>query len=76
MGMHSDWACNGKEAILRVQYALKTDCPYQVYFLDKDSPELNGLQILKKISISIQKIHPLIYFMAYDSNDIEAKAKL
>lgn len=74
-----DFAATGKEAIEAYNLALERGMPYNLILLDIELPEVNGLEILKKIrdsekvaGIPLGEGIPIIIVTAYEKRFLEA----
>ena len=75
IGMRPDWTTSGKEAVLRVKLAGEQDDEYAVYIIDWLMPDMNGLEVVRRIRGIIGEEKPIIILTAYDWSDIEEEAK-
>ncbi|MDE6585746.1 MAG: response regulator [Clostridia bacterium] len=75
MGMRPDWTTLGSEALSRTDSALKSKEPYGVYLTDWLMPDMNGMELVKKLRKKIGKDIPIIVLTAYDWTDIEKEAR-
>ncbi len=75
IGMHPDWTTLGKEALIRIEFALDQNEPYSVYIIDWLMPDMNGIELVRRIRKVIGDVTPIIILTAYDWTDIEEEAK-
>ncbi len=75
IGMRSDWTTTGKEAVLRVQLAVEQSDDYAVYIIDWLMPDMNGVEVVRRIRGIIGEEKPIIILTAYDWSDIEKEAR-
>ena len=75
IGMRSDWTTSGKEAVLRVQLAAEQGDEYAVYIIDWLMPDMNGVEVVRRIRGIIGMEKPIIILTAYDWSDIEQEAR-
>ena len=75
IGMHPDWTTLGKEAIIRTEFALEQNEPYSAYIIDWLMPDMNGIEIVRRIRKIIGDLTPIIILTAYDWTDIEEEAR-
>ncbi|MDE6789457.1 MAG: response regulator [Ruminococcus sp.] len=75
IGMHPDWTTLGKEALIRTEFALEQNEPYSAYIIDLLMPDMNGIELVRRIRKVIGDITPIIILTAYDWADIEEEAK-
>ena len=74
IGMRPDWTTSGKEAVLRVQLAAEQGDEYAVYIIDWLMPDMNGVEVVRRIRGIIGDDKPIIILTAYDWSDIEKEA--
>ncbi len=75
IGMHPDWTTLGKEALIRTEFALDQNEPYSAYIIDWLMPDMNGIELVRRIRKVIGDMTPIIILTAYDWADIEEEAK-
>ncbi|MEH2959508.1 response regulator [Candidatus Merdisoma sp. JLR.KK006] len=75
IGMRPDWTTSGKEAVLRVQLAEEQDDEYAAYIIDWLMPDMNGIEVVRRIRAIIGDEKPMIILTAYDWSDIEEEAR-
>ncbi len=75
VGMNSDWTTQGKEAVARAEFAIEENKPYSVYIIDWLMPDMNGIEVVRRIRKVIGDTATIIILTAYDWSDIEAEAK-
>ena len=75
IGMHPDWTTLGKEAIIRTEFALEQNEPYSAYIIDWLMPDMNGIELVRRIRKIIGDLTPIIILTAYDWSDIEEEAR-
>lgn len=75
MGLHSEWTLSGKEAVLRVRQAVMRNNNYHVYIVDWLMPDMNGVEVARRIRKETGEDVPIIILTAYDWSDIEKEAK-
>lgn len=73
--MRPDWTTSGKEAILRVQLAEEQNDGYAAYIIDWLMPDMNGVEVVRRIRGIIGEEKPIIILTAYDWSDIEEEAR-
>lgn len=74
VGMRSDWCTTGKEAVFRTELAQKDGEPFKVYIIDWLMPDMNGIEIARRIRKLVGNEIPIIIVTAYDWSDIEEEA--
>lgn len=75
IGMCPDWTTSGKEAMLRVKLAGEQEDEYAVYIIDWLMPDMNGIEVVRRIRGLIGEYTPIIVLTAYDWSDIEEEAR-
>ena len=75
IGMRSDWTTSGHEAVVRTQDAIEQGDGFYVFIIDWMIPDLNGLEVVRRIRRLIGSNTPIIILTAYDWTDIEVEAK-
>ncbi len=75
IGMRAEWTLSGKEAILRTRQASMRDDSYCVYIIDWLLPDMNGIEVTRRIRKEMGDDVPVIVLTAYDWSDIEEEAK-
>lgn len=75
VGMRADWTLSGKEAVLRAHQAIMRNDDYCVYIIDWLLPDMNGIEVTRRIRKEMGENVPVIVLTAYDWSDIEEEAK-
>ncbi len=75
LGLRAEWTLSGKEAVLRSHQAVMRNTDYAVYIVDWLLPDLNGVEVTRRIRKETGKNVPVIILTAYDWSDIEAEAR-
>ncbi len=75
IGMRAEWTLSGKEAVLRTRQAAMRGDGYSVYIVDWLLPDLNGVEVTRRIRKETGEDAPVIVLTAYDWADIEEEAK-
>ena len=75
IGMRPDWTTSGKEAVLRVKLAGEQEDEYGAYIIDWLMPDMNGIEVVRRIRGIIGENKPIIILTAYDWADIEQEAR-
>ncbi|RKJ41349.1 response regulator [Acutalibacter sp. 1XD8-33] len=75
IGLRAEWTLSGKEAVLRTRQAIMRDNPYSVYIIDWLLPDMNGIEVARRIRQEMGKDVPIIVLTAYDWSDIEEEAR-
>ena len=75
IGMRAEWTLSGKEAVLRTRQAFMRGDSYRVYIIDWLLPDMNGVEVTRRIRKEIGEEAPVIVLTAYDWADIEEEAR-
>ena len=75
IGMRAEWTLSGKEAVLRTRQALMRNDDYCAYIIDWRLPDMNGVEVARRIRKETGDNAPIIVLTAYDWSDIEEEAK-
>ncbi len=75
IGMRAEWTLSGKEALLRTHQAVMRNDIYTVYVIDWMLPDMNGIEVTRRIRKEMGEEVPIILLTAYDWLDIEEEAK-
>lgn len=75
LGMRAEWTLSGKEAVLRTHQAAMRNDNYSVYIIDWLMPDMNGIEVTRRIRQEIGDDVPIIVLTAYDWSDIESEAR-
>ena len=75
IGMRAEWTLSGKEAVLRTHQSVMRDDQYLVYIIDWLLPDMNGIEVARRIRQETGKDVPIIVLTAYDWADIEDEAR-
>ncbi len=75
VGMRAEWTLSGKEALLRTRQAVSRGDTYTVYVIDWMLPDMNGIEVTRRIRKEMGEDVPIILLTAYDWLDIEEEAK-
>ncbi len=75
LGMRAEWTLSGKEAVLRTHQAVVRGDNYFVYILDWLLPDMNGIEVARRIRKEMGDDVPIIVLTAYDWSEIEEEAK-
>lgn len=75
IGMRAEWTLSGREAVLRTRQAVMREDPYFVYVIDWLLPDMNGVEVARRIRKETGEDVPIIVLTAYDWSDIEEEAR-
>lgn len=76
IGIKSQWSQKGEEAVLTAIQAKNAGEPFCSYIIDWLMPDMNGLEVVRKLRAEVGDTLPVIILMAYDCDGIEEDAKL
>ncbi len=75
LGMRAEWTLSGKEAVLRTHQASTRGDGYGVYIIDWMLPDMNGLEVTRRIRKEMGEDVIIMVLTVYDWADIENEAK-
>ena len=75
IGLRAEWTLSGKEAVLRTRQAVMREDEYSVYIIDWLLPDMNGIEVARRVRKEIGEEVPIIVLTAYDWSDIEDEAR-
>jgi len=75
IGMRAEWTLSGKEAVLRTRQAVMRRDNYSVYIIDWLLPDMNGIEVARRIRKEAGGQAPIIVLTAYDWSEIEDEAR-
>lgn len=75
IGMRPEWTTSGREAVLRAKLALEQEDEFDAYLIDWLMPDMNGIEVVRRIRRLIGGGKPIIILTAYDWADIETEAR-
>ncbi|MCI8466519.1 MAG: response regulator [Lachnospiraceae bacterium] len=75
IGLRAEWTLSGKEAILRTRQSIMRGDEYGVYIIDWFLPDMNGIEVTRRIRKELKEDVPVIVLTAYDWSDIEEEAR-
>ena len=75
IGMRAEWTLSGKEAILRTHQAVVRNDVYTVYIIDWMLPDMNGVEVARRIRKEMGEHVSIILMTAYDWAEIEEEAR-
>ncbi|MGN0244591.1 MAG: response regulator [Lachnospiraceae bacterium] len=75
IGMRAEWTTAGKEAVLRAQFAIDQGDEFHAYIIDWLMPDMNGIEVVRRIRRIIGDSKPIIILTAYDWSGIEEEAR-
>lgn len=75
LGMRAEWTLSGKEAVLRTHQAVTRKDIYSIYVVDWLLPDMNGIEVTRRIRKEVGENAPIIILTAYDWSDIEDEAR-
>ncbi len=75
IGMRADFTTTGKEALFRTKMAYAEGDSYFAYIIDWIMPDMNGIELVRRIRKLIGDEVPIIILTAYYWGDIEQEAR-
>lgn len=75
IGVMSEWALSGKDALQMIEENHKKHSDYEIILLDWKMPDMNGLETTKEIRKIVGDDLPILIISAYDWSDIEDEAR-
>ena len=75
IGMRAEWTLSGKEAVLRTHQAVMRNDVYSVYIIDWMLPDMNGVEVARRIRKEMGEHVSIILMTAYDWAEIEEEAR-
>ena len=73
--MRPDWSTSGKEAVIRAKEAADIKDDYKAYIIDYIMPDMNGIEVVRRVRRVIGDEIPIIVLTAYDWADFEEEAR-
>ena len=76
MGLRPQFVIKGAEAVRRIVLELKdSDDPFRLVIVDWKMPDMDGVEVARRIRQESGKEIPVIVLTAYDWSEIEAEAR-
>lgn len=75
IGMNPEWTMSGVEAVYKAKYAYERGKPYRAFIIDWLMPDMNGIEVVRRIRSRIGEDTPIIILTAYDWSEIEKEAR-
>ncbi len=75
IGMSAEWTMSGVEATYKAKFAYEDGKPYKAFIIDWLMPDMNGVEVVRRIRAEIGNETPIIILTAYDWSDIEEEAR-
>ena len=75
IGMRAEWCMYGKEAVARTEEAVRLGDSFKVYVIDWMMPDMNGIEVARRIRRVVGDEVPIVILTAYDWADIEEEAR-
>lgn len=75
IGMRPEFTMHGKEAVLKARQAYELEDEFFVYIIDWMMPDMNGIEVVRRIRKEIGNSAPIIILTAYDWEGIREEAK-
>lgn len=74
-GLKAEWTTLGKEVVFRTRMAMEENDPFMVYIIDWQMPDMNGIEVVRRVRSEIGDEVPIIILTAYDWHGIEKEAR-
>ncbi len=75
LGLRAEWTLSGKEAVLRSRQACSRGDNFSVYIVDCFLPDMNGIEVVRRIRKETSANVPIIVLTAYDWTEFEEEAR-
>ena len=75
MHVKSDWVDNGHQAVSRVEAAHSRGEDFDVCFIDRKMPDMDGLETARRIRAIVAEDITMVLITAYDAAEIEEEAQ-
>lgn len=75
LGLRAEWTLSGKEAVLRTRQACSRGDNFSVYIVDCFLPDMNGIEVVRRIRKETSANVPVIVLTAYDWTEFEEEAR-
>ena len=75
IGMSAEWTTSGAEAVYKAKYAYEDGKSYRAFIIDWLMPDMNGVEVVRRIRQNVGEDIPIIILTAYDWTDIEKDAR-
>ena len=73
--MRAEWTTSGKESLIRAKEAFDLNDEYKVYIIDYLMPDMNGIEVIRRLRALVGDEAPIIILTAYDWSDFEEEAR-
>lgn len=74
LGIKPDWTSSGKEAAIRTKEAAQQEDAFSIYIIDLQMPDMNGIEVTRRIRKIADQDASVIILTAYDWSDIVEEA--
>ena len=75
VGMSAEWTMSGMEAVYKAKFAHEDGKSYKAFIIDWLMPDMNGIEVVRRIRGVIGNDTPIIILTAYDWSEIEQEAR-
>lgn len=75
VGMSAEWTMSGMEAVYKAKFAHEDGKSYKAFIIDWLMPDMNGIEVVRRIRGVIGNDTPIIILTAYDWSEIEVEAR-
>lgn len=75
IGMTAEWTMSGTEAVYKAKFAHEDGKSFKAFIIDWLMPDMNGIEVVRRIRGVIGNDTPIIILTAYDWSEIEQEAR-
>ncbi|MGM9569059.1 MAG: response regulator, partial [Phascolarctobacterium sp.] len=75
IGMTAEWTMSGTEAVYKAKFAHEDGKSFKAFIIDWLMPDMNGIEVVRRIRSVIGNDTPIIILTAYDWSEIEQEAR-
>lgn len=75
IGMTGEWVCSGREGLEAVKRPNEEKNPYFAVIIDLKMPDMNGIELAKRMREQASADMPIILLSAYDIEEYEGEAR-
>ncbi len=73
--IRAEWSLTGSEAVRRVSEARRADSDFDFCLIDWQIPDMNGIEVTRRIRADVGFDLPIIMISSYDSTEFEEEAR-
>lgn len=75
IGLQSEWVCSGREGLEAVKRRCEKNDPYFSVLVDLKMPDMNGIEVAKRMREFAGAAMPILLLSAYDIEEYEREAR-